>query len=485
MLIGVDSGQSAMKAVVVDPAGQVRGSASVSTIRETPHPRWVERDMTLAWEQCADVIGMACTDAGVAPAEVRALSLVGHGDGLYPVDDQGAPTRSAILALDSRAAPLLGRWHRDGVVARARAVTGQEPHAGSIAPLASWLRDNEPDVWARSSRLINCKDWLRWNLTGSWATDPVEAASCFGRLDGSGYEPRSFDIYGLPEVADRLGDIIDPVAVAGEITASAAARTGLTPGTPVVTGTHDIVGALLGAGASGNGMFFLMAGTYCITQVLATGRRVDPSYQARPWVGDDEWVYMGASPASATNLDWFLALVAAGESDPIALANAEAATVLDEPGSVLFHPFLFGSAYGPQASASFLGLRGWHTRAHLLRAVFEGIVFNHLVHVGKLASVIEPTGYRLTGGGARSELWCQMFADGLGAPVETVAEHETGAVGAEERGGHVEGDAAGDIRLSTLLLGIEGMGEEEGAATQGRPFLSGKRSPRSDITQIK
>lgn len=430
MLLGIDSGQTALKAIVIAPDSRLLGSSSLGTERLSSAPHWVERDMGRAWQQCVQVIRDACASARIDPAQVTALSIVGHGDGMYPVDSEGTPTRNAILAMDSRAAGVLSSWQASGLVDAARALTGQEPHAGSIAPLACWLREHEPAVFEATRFFLNCKDWLRLQLTGQVATDIVEASASFGRLDGSGYDPRAFAIYGLPELQQCLPAVLGPMQLAGTVTPMAAELTGLRAGTPVITGTHDIVGAAVGVGATQPGQYSLMAGTYSISQVIAQGRRVDSRWQTRPWVGDDQWVYMAASPASATNLDWFIDTFLSGESDPIGAANAEATAVLDDTSSVQFHPFLFGSPYGAQASAAFLGIHAWHNRGHMFRALFEGVVFNHLVQLNALVSVVTPVSFRLTGGGAKSDLWCQMFADGLDTPVETTDNKEAGALGA-------------------------------------------------------
>ena len=430
MLLGIDSGQTALKAVVINEDGSLLGSASRPTQRLSRHPHWVERDMEHAWQQCAEVIRAAMESARIDGSQITALSLVGHGDGVYPIDSGGAPTRQAILALDSRAAPILAEWETSGVLDAARGFTGQEPHAGSLAPLSDWLRTHEPDAFGRTRWLLNCKDFLRLRLTGEVATDIVEANSCFGLLDGSGYSDQAFQAYGLPEVRALVPDAHSPLEVGGQVTAVAAELTGLRAGTPVIIGTHDIVGAAIGVGASKPGQYSLMAGTYSISQVFAHGRVVDRRWQARPWVGPDEWVYMAASPASATNLEWFLRTLAQGERDPIGLANREAAAVLGEASPVQFHPFLFGSPYGPGASATFLGMHGWHTRGHLFRALFEGVAFNHLMQVRDLGSVSPASTFRFTGGGAKSPLWCQMFADALNAPIQTTEHDETGALGA-------------------------------------------------------
>ncbi|HYT26678.1 MAG TPA: FGGY-family carbohydrate kinase [Actinomycetota bacterium] len=146
---------------------------------------------------------------------------------------------------------------------------------------------------------------------------------------------------------------------------------------------------------------------------------------------------MANSAASATNLEWFVRRLAPREADeararggsPFAFAGEEVASVLDDDSRVLYLPFLYGSLDNPDATGVFFGLRAWHTRGHLLRALFEGVAFNHRTHVDALRDHFEVTEARLTGGGARSQAWGQVFADVLGLPVGVPDAAEAGALG--------------------------------------------------------
>lgn len=430
MILGVDSGQTALKAVVFDDTGHELGSSYCSTTVETTTPHWAERDMAEAATQLDMVIRGAVLDAGATPEDIRAVGVVGHGDGAYPVDINGQPTRRAVLALDSRSAGVLAGWQRSGTLEEALALTGQQLHTGSQAPVLAWWQDHEPATLARTRWLLYCKDWLRLCLTGVIATDTVEASSSVGAFDGAGYDSRALQVFGLADLLVKLPPVRRPADVAGTFTDAAAARTGLRAGTPVVTGTHDVVGSALGSGATVPGDYSVQAGTYSVNQLISSERITDPRWQVRPWVVPGQWVAMGASPSSASNLEWFMRQLMDHDPTPIATANAEVAGVLAEDSSVLFHPFLFGSPYGPDASAAFLGIRSWHRRPHLLRALFEGVVFNHRMHLDALAERTPRHRIHLSGGAARSQVWAQMFADVLACEVAVTDASEHGALGA-------------------------------------------------------
>jgi L-xylulokinase len=226
--------------------------------------------------------------------------------------------------------------------------------------------------------------------------------------------------------------------VVGEILASVALETGLREGTPVVAGVHDVDASAIGTGCVNPGQLAIVAGTWSINEVISSTPVTDPRWACRNFVEPGRWMNMAYSPASATNLEWFVRELCPLEVEratalgisPFTFVNDEIAGVLAEPSPVLFHPFLYGSAYGDLASAAFLGVRGWHRRGYLLRAILEGVVFNHRMHIEALRSAFSIAEARLSGGGGQSAIWSQMFADALGLPVIVTDAREAGARGA-------------------------------------------------------
>jgi L-xylulokinase len=428
-LLGVDAGQTATKAVLFDLAGRPVAVGSTRCPTVNPHPRWVERDMDDVWTAAADAIRQCTVDA---PGPILAVGVVGHNDGMYAVDAAGRPVRPGITAMDSRAYGEVDRWRP--VFDEVLALTGQVPFEASPAALAAHLLRHEPDVMASARWLLFCKDWLRLRLTGEVATDRTEACASFCDVRTGEYSDRALDLLGLSELRDKLPPIRGCDEVVGTVTAEAAARTGLAAGTPVVGGAHDVDGAAIGDGVLHAGQLSLVAGTFSINQVISDSVSTDIRWQARGFLTPGRWLNMSTSPASATNLDWLLRTVTGPV--PHDEIDAEILAVSADPSDVVFHPFLYGSPHGPGATASFLGLRGWHSRGHLLRALYEGVVCNHRTHVAALREAFPMASVaRLSGGGARSSVWPQMFADGLGVDIEITDTAEAGARGAAVLGG--------------------------------------------------
>jgi L-xylulokinase len=437
-LLGIDSGLTVTKAVVFDEDGRQRGVGAVNNAHKSPHPRWVEQDMDRLWESCYGAIRQALDEAGIGGGDIAAVGVSGHGDGIYLVDEEGRPVRAGVLSLDSRAYKVLERWQESGVTDRALELTGQKPFASLAATLLTWFKGHEPESFERTRWILYVKDWLRYKLTGEYATDPTEASSGFTDVNTQEYSPEVLSLYGLEEVQGKLPPVVACTGVVGEVTREAAEATGLAGGTPVVSGAHDIDACPVGVGCTKPGQLTMIAGTWSINGVISDRPVLNEAGLCRNFVVPGLWANFGASPASATNLEWFVQRLSPLEvekaknsgTSPFAFVNEEVKEVLGEESRVFYHPFLYGSPYGDAATAGFFGLRGWHTRGHVLRALFEGVVFNHKWHVDTLRSVSDFTRVRLTGGGSRSELWSQMFADALNLAVEVPDADEAGALGA-------------------------------------------------------
>ncbi|MCR6497425.1 carbohydrate kinase [Shinella sp. CPCC 101442] len=456
-LLGLDSGLTVTKAVVFREDGKVVALARREIAQIKTVPRHVERDMTDHWHASAGAIREALERASaIVGAEVRpaAVSVAGHGDGLYLLDRAGAPLGLAATSLDSRAQMLLQRWDDIGVSARALELTGQRPFPSSPAPLLAYLRDEEPERYARIGAILSCKDWLRYCLTGEVATDFTEASVAFTDIRTQLYSNAALELFGLGAIVDALPDVRMPCAVAGHVTQQAAAATGLAIGTPVATGLHDVTACAVGSGVTKAGTIAVIAGTYSINEMLVDAPKISVGWNARNGLRPGQWMNMSVSPASSANLDWFLATAArdalAG-GNPFATLQAELDAVADDPSDIVYLPYLYGSPHAEDVPAAFLGLRGWHGRGHMLRAVAEGIVFNHRHHIDLIDPEREVGRVRLTGGSSRNPYFGQLFADALDRCIEVPEMPEAGALGAAIAAGIAAGVYGGweDASLRT------------------------------------
>ncbi|MDG4874308.1 carbohydrate kinase [Mesorhizobium sp. WSM4935] len=437
-LLGIDSGLTVTKAVIFDEAGTPLAMARRRVPQIISGPRHVERDMNELWRAAAEAIAEAVSGCGRPPTDIAAVAATAHGDGLYILDRDRQPLGHGILSLDSRAGEIAARWQTDGTAGKALSRTGQTPHASAPSSLLAWMREREPQRFTCIGHVLACKDWLRFCLTGSLGTDLTEASTSFTSVDSQAYAPDILSIFGLEALADALPPVARPDEHIGAISPQVARYTGLISGTPVVAGLHDVTASALGIGGYGEGVVAVVAGTYSINETVSAAPRIDARWFCRNGLKPGEWNNMSISPASAANYDWFLDTLcgserAAAETDGRSIhatVGPEIEAALARPSTLLFHPYLFGSPHGPDASAGFLGLRGWHDRGDMLRAVIEGIAFNHRVHVDALREGFAPREARLTGGISRNPTFVQIFADVLAMPLTVTETEEAAAWGA-------------------------------------------------------
>jgi L-xylulokinase len=246
--------------------------------------------------------------------------------------------------------------------------------------------------------------------------------------------------FGIPEMLDALPPLAQSLSIIGKVTGAAADETGLAVGTPVIGGMIDCAASAVGIGVVEPGQVCIVIGTWSINQVIVEQPSWSPDlFLTAPFVDPRYWLLLEGSATSAANLEWFVTHFGLEERlaaekrgiSPYDVCNEAVESVLPDDATVVYHPFLYGSSVQANASAGFFGLSGWHTRAHLLRAVYEGVVFGHLLHIDKLKRAgTEFASVRMGGGGARSAVWVQMFADMLQIPAEVPEGHETGTRGA-------------------------------------------------------
>ncbi len=437
-LLGIDSGLTVTKAVLFDVDGTPLSVARRRVPQFLPRPRHVERDMDAFWDATADAVAEALQKSGRPASDILAVAATAHGDGVYMLDRDRRPLGPGVLSLDSRAGAVAEAWIAGPVAEAAIALTGQAPHASAPSAILAWVKANEPERYARIGHVLACKDWLRFCLTGAVGTDRTEASTSFTEVKSQEFSRDALALFGLEALWDALPPMARSDEIVGGVSRACAARTGLKEGTPVVAGLHDVTASALGVGGLKQGTVAVVAGTYSINETLSSEPRVDKSWFCRNGIAPGEWNNMSISPASTANYDWFLDQLCAAERREAEaggrsihdMLRPEIDAALARPSTALFHPYLFGSPYGAMASGAFFGLRGWQDRGDMLRAVWEGIAFNHRIHVDHLKDGFPISAARLTGGVSRSPAFAQMFANVLGMPVTVTDTDEAAAWGA-------------------------------------------------------
>jgi L-xylulokinase len=433
LLLGLDAGNTVIKAVLFDCGGRQLASHGLDGATHKPAPGMVERSVAELWDNAKSAIAGCLKAAGADARDIAAVGTAGHGNGLYLLDRDGAPL-IGIQSLDTRAGALAAELDASAGTAM-HAIGLQRPWSSQTPVLLAWLKRHRPDLYAQAGTLLYAKDVLTFRLTGRRASDISDMSGAgLLRLPQAVYDISLLSLYGLEDAEPMLPPLHEPTEVVGSVTAAAAAQTGLAEGTPVVAGYFDVVASALGSGASGPRAASIVAGSWSINQVFSDEPVRDERVFMVAAYGRGRFANMENSATSAANLEWYVrTLVERGghHDDPFGFVNAAVGSVAPAYDDPLFHPFLYGGRLGTHLRGGFFGLAGWHGEGHMLRALFEGVMFEHRRHIEVLAAAgVGFSRAALSGGGARSAIWPQIFADGLGVTVTVAQCGETGALGA-------------------------------------------------------
>ncbi|MAT98133.1 MAG: xylulokinase [Anaerolineaceae bacterium] len=432
--IGIDSSTTATKALLLAETGEVIGVASSTYDYETPRPLWSEQRPELWWTATAASIQQVLADSGVAATAVAAIGLTGQMHGLVLLDQNGQVLRPALLWNDQRTGAECDEMRTLIGKQRLIDITGNDALTGFTAPKILWVKNNEPEVYGRIAHILLPKDYVRYKLTGEFATD---------KAGGAGTQ--LFDVRQRDwsnEVVGKLG--IDPAwlpptfegtAVTGHLTPEAAEATGLPAGIPVVAGGGDQAANAVGTGAVVDGVVALSLGTSGVVFASSDVPIVEPDGRLHAFCHavPGKWHLMGVMLSAAGSLRWYRDALA--PSVDFADLLAPAANVPAGSEGLLFLPYLTGERTphpDPLARGGFVGLTVRHGQPHLTRAVLEGVAFGlrDSLELMRGAGLADITQIRASGGGLRSPLWRQILADVLQTEIVTVNTTEGAAYGA-------------------------------------------------------
>lgn len=452
--LGLDNGGTTTKAALYDEKGNEVGFASVETRMLTPKPGFTERDMDEMWEANCAVIREVLEKTGIDASHVRAVAICGHGKGLYLWGKNNRPVRNGIISTDNRAWEYMVKWREDGTEKKAFELTCQHVMACQPVALLAWLKDHEPEIMDNIKYIFEAKDYVRFRLTGEAYAEMTDfSGTNLVNLHTRQYDPRILELFGLSELMDALPPLRLSTDICGTVCAEAAIKTGLREGTPVAGGMFDIDACALAAHVADEDHVCMIAGTWSINEFIRKTPVLDGTVMMNSLFCIPEYYLIEeCSPTSAGNNEWFVQTLMpefireekrAGRS-PWQEIDKMVESIAPSEFCPIFLPFLMASNVHPNAKGSFVGMSSYHTRAHLLRSVFEGIAFSHRYHYEKLRKCMErdPKSIRLAGGAARSKIWTQIFADVMKCPVETVAVRETGALGSAIAAAVAVGDYA-------------------------------------------
>lgn len=442
-LIGIDIGTSGTKVALFDETGTLLASHTADYPLYQPENGYAEQEPADWWNATVTGLQAVLAKSGISPADISSIGLSGQMHGLVMLDESGQVLRRSIIWCDQRTAAECEEMTRLVGADRLMAVTASPALTGFTASKLLWVRNHEPAIYEKCRHILLPKDYIRYQLTGEFATE-VSDASGMQLLD---IGKRQWS----PEVLDKLS--IDPSLLAkvyespditGTVSAQAAALTGLRAGIPVVGGAGDNAAAAVGTGVVRDGTAFTTIGTSGVVFAHTSRMAPDPKGRVHTFCAavPGEWHVMGVTQGAGLSLKWFRDTFCGAEKetaaqmgiDPYVLMDKEAGKVPIGSNRLLYLPYLMGERtphLDPNARGVFFGLSAMHTRRDLLRAVMEGVTFS----LRDCLSVFEELELHLDsmmacGGGGSSPLWRQMLADVFALPVKTAVSAEGGALGA-------------------------------------------------------
>ncbi len=433
-LLGIDTSTTSSKALVMDASGKVLAVASSAHTLQSPKPLWSEQDPLEWWQAVSKAIQDALKKAGIQGGDIAAVGLTGQMHGLVLLDKAGNVLRPAILWNDQRTQNQCDEIHRRIGFESFIQTTGNLALTGFTAPKILWVKQNEPEIYAKAEHMLLPKDYIRYKLSGEYAMD---------KADGSG--TALFDLRARDWSAEILADLDIPrswmprtfegTEITGFVSAEAATLTGLKAKTPVMAGGGDQAAGAVGMGAVEPGVVSLTVGTSGVVFATTPSALIEPKGRLHAFCHavPGMWHFMGVMLSAAGSLQWFRDSLAPGLSFDDLTKEAEAVSAGSE--GLQFLPYLSGERTpypDPLARGAFIGLTVRHNRGAMARAVLEGVAYGlkdsfTLIQNAGLGTISQ---IRASGGGTKSGLWRQILASVLDAELVTVNTAEGAAYGA-------------------------------------------------------
>ncbi len=442
-LMGIDIGTTGSKALLIDAGGEVIASAMAEHPMYSPKVLWAEQDPEDWWRSAVESVRTSLATSGINPADISGIGLTGQMHGLVLLDGEGRVLRPCIMWNDQRTGveceeitALLGE-------SKLIEITGKPVLPNFTAPKISWVRRHEPQVYEKAAHVLLPKDYIRYRLTGEFFSD-VSDASGTSLFDVGGRRWSEEMIGAIGVERSRLPEVTESPEVCAKISSEAARITGLKEGTPVVGGAGDQAAQAVGTGIIDEGDLSITLGTSGVLFASTNDYRTDSDGKIHSYchASPGKWHFMGVMLSAAGSLRWFRDALGDSEIRTARDSGKDAYQIISEEASaipaccegLIFLPYLTGERT-PHADANargvFFGLTLRHGKAHMARAVLEGVSFGLRDSLELMRALGLPINEcRVSGGGAKSPLWRQILSDNFETELLTVNNTEGAAYGA-------------------------------------------------------
>jgi len=438
-LLGIDVGTGGTRALIIDEGGRVVASATEEHRPfASPQIGWAEQDPSDWWRACGVAVPKALAQGNLRSHQIACVGLSGQMHGAVLLDQQARIVRPALIWCDVRTEKQSRDLTAQLGAERLIQLTCNPALANFTLTKCLWVRENEPANWSQVRSLLLPKDYVRFQLTGDRATDVADASGTL-LLDVAKRRWSKEMLAAVQMDKSLLPALYESPEICGQISAAGAAATGLQRGTPVVAGAGDQAAGSVGLGVVSPGAVSATIGTSGVVLAATDRPALDPGGRLHTFCHavPARWMVMGVTQSAGLSLRWFrdqFGIAADNQVESYEQLTAEAAKAPPGSDGLLWAPYLMGERtphLDPTARGMLVGLTASHTRAHVIRAILEGVAFSLRDTFTIFQEIEVPVEtIRLGGGGARSALWRQIQADIYGQPVQTVAAEEGAAYGA-------------------------------------------------------
>ena len=441
-VLGIDIGTSGTKTVLFDETGAALASATLEYPLLQPKNGWAEQKPEDWWNAVAGTIQSVLGKSGILPEDIKGIGLSGQMHGLVMLDRDNKVLRPSIIWCDQRTGEECKEIEARVGRKRLIEITANPALTGFTASKILWVRNHEPEIYAQCAHILLPKDYIRFMLTGEYATE-VSDASGMQLLDVPNRCWSSEVLEKLDIDPGLLAKVYESPEVTGVVHQEAAALTGLAVGTPVVGGAGDNAAAAVGTGVVREGSAFTTIGTSGVVFAHTDSIRIDPKGRVHTFccAVPGAWHVMGVTQGAGLSLKWLRDNFCTPEMqqadtenvDPYYIMDKEAAGVSIGSDRLLYLPYLMGERtphLDPDARGVFFGISAMHGRPHFIRAVMEGVSFSLMDCLSVFDEMGISASYMIAcGGGGTSPLWRQMLSDIYNCPISSIASKEGPALG--------------------------------------------------------
>lgn len=441
-VLGIDIGTSGTKTVLFDKDANVIASHTIEYPMYQPHNGWAEQKPEDWWNAVAGTCKEVVSKSGVDAKEIKGIGLSGQMHGLVMLDKDNQVIRPSIIWCDQRTAKECEEIEAKVGRERLIEITANPALTGFTASKIMWVKNNEPENYAKCAHILLPKDYIRFMLTGKYATE-VSDASGMQLLDvpKRDWSDEVLEKLGIDKTL--LGKVYESPEVTGTVTDEAAALTGLYPGTKVVGGAGDNAAAAVGTGVVKDGRAFTTIGTSGVVFAHTSKISIDPKGRVHTFccAVPGAWHVMGVTQGAGLSLQWTRNNICTEEMnqakaegvDPYYIMDKEADSVAIGSERLLYLPYLMGERtphLDPNARGTFFGLSAMHKRPHIIRSVMEGVSFSLMDCLSVFGEMdIKADSMIACGGGGTSKVWRKMLSDIYNCEISTIDSKEGPALG--------------------------------------------------------